>query len=240
MKILRLITIPRTLISLLVAVNSISSQGYATEFSCNVRIASFSDRAKVATGDLSANVTWQEVELGKNSIGYGPGEHKSFELTIVDGQVFMSKPADNADSVLVRTDPKPNEGAFMLQVATPEAWSLYSTMQSINSLTELSQKISQSFDELSCKDNDVLAFKIKGQADFLSWSMDTKIRKVIDSVDEEIEIIGLFSKTNLKKYFLLSKYNLHPHVVLKSTTGAGHLRKVVLQRGANLYLPSKN
>lgn len=240
MKKLPLITFPRTVISLLVAISSISSQSYSTEFSCNVPIASFSDRAKVASGELSANVTWQEVELGKNSIGYGPGEYKSYELTIVDGQVFMSKPADNDGGVLVRTDPKPNEGAFMLQVATPESWSLYTSMQSINSLTALSQKISKSFDELGCKGDDVLAFKIKGQADSLSWSMDTKVRKVIDSVDEEIEIIGLFSKTNIKKYFLLSKYNLHPHVVLKSTTGAGHLRKVVLQRGANLYLPSKS
>jgi len=228
-----------TITSLLIGISSFSHLASATEFNCNTPIASFSDRAKVAKGDFSANVLWQEVNLTNNSIGYGPAEHKLYELTIVDGKVFMSQPATNNKGVLVRTDPKLNEGAFMLQVATPPAWRMYSSMPPINSLTEMSEKINQTFDTLACRDDDVLAFRIKGIADSLSWSMDTKKRKVIDSVNEEIEIVGLFSKSNHKKYFLLSQYNLHPHVILKNTTGAGHLRRVVLKQGAKLYLPSK-
>ncbi len=228
-----------TVVLLLLGLNTTSHLVSATEFSCNVPISSFSDREKVAKGDLSANVFWKEVKLNSNSIGYGPAEHKLYELTIANGNVFMSQPSSDNKGVLVRTDPKMSEGAIMLQVATPNAWSTYDSISQISSLTEMSEVISHVFDKLLCKDEDVLAFKIKGLASSLSWSMDTKKRKVVNSFNEEIEIIGLFSKANHKKYFLLSQYNLHAHVVLKNTIGAGHLRNVALNKGAILYLPNK-
>lgn len=223
--------------ALLVVMSSLCSLASAENFVCNTPIDSYSNRAKVTTGDLSANVTWKQVQLTKNSIGYGPAEHKRYEITIVDGKVYMVKPDSNNKGVIVNTKPKPDEGAFMLQVTSPEAWGNFSTLNVANSLTELSQQIAQKFTDLGCSDTDVIPFKIKGFAHSLSWSLDTNVSKVIDSNNEEVEIVGLFSKQNNKKYFLLTKYNLHAHVLIKNTNEAGHLRSVILKQGAELFLP---
>ena len=225
--------------TLLVSMSSLCSLASAESFVCNTPIDSYSNRAKVASGDLSANVTWEQVKLTNNSIGYGPAEHKRYEITIVDGKVYMVKPDNNNEGVIVNTKPKPDEGAFMLQVASPDAWGKFTSLDVSNSLTELSQQIAQKFTDLGCSDKDIMPFKIKGFAHSLSWSLDTKISKVIDSNNEEVEVVGLFSKENHKQYFLLNQYNLHAHVLIKNTNEAGHLRAVTLKEGAELFLPKR-
>lgn len=227
-------------IMLFVTMNSAFPLALAENFVCNTPVESYSNRAKVATGDLSANVIWQQVNLNKNSIGYGPAEHKHYEITIVDGTVYMVQPDGDNEGVIVNTKPNPSEGAFMLQIASPEAWGKFSSLDFADSLTGLSQQIAQKFTDLGCDDKDVMPFKIKGFANSLTWSLDTKVPKVINSSNEEVEIIGVFSKANHKKYFLLNKYNLHPHVLLKNTKGAGHLRTIILKQGAELFLPTKS
>lgn len=222
---------------LLVVMSNLCSLASAEHFICNTPVKSYSNRAKVATGDLSANVTWKQVQLTENSIGYGPAEYKRYEITIVDGKVYMVKPDSNSEGVIINTKPKLDEGAFMLQVASPEAWGRLSTLNEANSLAELSKQIAQKFTDLGCSDKDVMPFKVRGVAQSLTWSLDTKLAKVFDSSNEEIEIVGLFSKENHKKYFLLSKYSLHAHVLIKRTHEAGHLRSVNVKQGAELFIP---
>lgn len=42
-----------------------------------------------------------------------------------------------------------------------------------------------------------------------------------------------------KKYFMVKGTNTHPHVILTQKDLAGHLKGIILNKGAKLYLPIK-
>lgn len=209
-----------------------------TMVECVSPVQSFGDRSKMGEGDFSANVLWKDVKLAPTSIGYGPSANHQYELSIIDGKVYMTQPADK-DRVVLLNDPKPEEGAAMLQVATPKAWGKSETLPALSTLDDLNFELDQIVEDADCDENAVVPFKITGHAKDVTWSMDTEKPRVTTSKDQDVTIVGLYNKDQHKKYFIVPGYNIHAHVLLQPLNVAGHLRKAMLEEGAQLYLPVK-
>jgi len=115
-----------------------------TAIECNNTVSSHSNREKMIARDFSSNVRWGDVKLTNTSIGYGPAENRTDEITIVDGTIYLSRP--NGNAVTVRHNPRKEEGATMLQVASPSKWVLSETLSEVNSFDDLyGCKVSNSY-----------------------------------------------------------------------------------------------
>lgn len=209
------------------------------EFECVSPVQSAGDRTKLGKGDFSANILWKDIKLSPTSIGYGPSANHQYELSIIDGKVYMTQPQDK-DKVLVRNDPKPEEGAAMIQVATAEAWGKSEVLDEINTLDDLNFELDQIVEDIECGESALIPFKIKGHASEVTWSMDTEKPREVTSKNQDVTIVGLYNKDQHKKYFIVPGYNIHAHVLMQPLNQAGHLRKINLQEGAQLYLPVKS
>ncbi len=206
------------------------------KFACTSPVQSIGDRKKLGKGDFSASVVWKDVKLEPTSIGYGPSADHQYELSIFDGKVYMTQPIADK-KVLVRNDPKPEEGAAMLQVATAKAWGKSEILDELSSLDDLNFELDEVVDDLDCEGDVLIPFKIKGHAKEVTWSMDTAKPRVTTSKDQDVTIVGLYNKDKHKQYFIVPGYNIHAHVLMKPLDQAGHLRSMTLQEGAQLYLP---
>jgi len=218
------------------SLQTFSAMGSDADFACISQVQSFSNLVRMKKGDFTANVKWKDVALFNTSIGYGAAENHRYELTIMDGKVYMARPGKGG-AVTIRHDPKPGEGAAMLQVASPKAWGQQGTLPEINSFDELNFELDQVVDDLECGDDVLLPFKIKGYAKSVTWSMDTHPSRVITTKDQSVVIVGLYNRSDKTKYFMVKGYNIHPHVVMPGVGYAGHLRSVELNEGAALLLP---
>ncbi len=208
------------------------------EIECKSPIQTFSNPEKMAKSDFSANVLWKDVKLESTSIGYGPAANKEYELTINDGIVYMARPGLN-DDVILRTDPKPTEGAFMLQVVTPKNWTLYSQMENIQSFEGLNFELDDILQSGNCGEDMLVPFKVKGKAKSITWSMDTDNHKIITNKDVDVEIVGIYNLNAKSKYYMVKGFSIHAHVLIPSLKYAGHIRDIELESDANLYLPIK-
>lgn len=205
---------------------------------CNTPIQSFSNTDKMSSGDFSANVFFKDVNFTKNSIGYGPGKDRQYEISILEGQIYMARPAENGKTI-VRHIPKDDDGGAMLQVANVEKWGEYKNLNMIDSLDSMNFELDDVVEESDCDSNLVLPFKIIGHASSVTWSMDTDNHRIDTMKNKDVVIEGIYNKKDKSKYFMVKGTNTHAHVVLTQEDLAGHLRNIVLNEGAKLYLPIK-
>jgi hypothetical protein len=206
--------------------------------SCITPVFSVSNVDKMSKGDFSPNVLFKDVGLTENSIGYGPGANHAYEVTIVDGKIFMASP-EGEKNIKVRHKPIDQDGAAMLQIASPKKWINAGKLEAISSFDDLNFALEGIAEDNDCGDDALLPFKIVGHANTLTWSMDTEHPRSTDDKDIDVEIVGLFTAEDKQKYFMVKGYNIHPHVVLTKKDQAGHMRTVDLQKGATLYLPGE-
>ena len=207
---------------------------------CKTPIQSYSNMEKLHYGDFSASVLFKDVKFTKNSIGYGPGKNRQYEISILDGKIYMARPDKNGKTNM-RHIAKNDDGAAMLQVANVNKWGEIKTFDEIDSLDTMNFELDDFAEENSCKDDLVLPFKIIGHAFSVTWSMDTDNHRVDSMKNQDIIIVGIYTKdkNNKAKYFMVKGSNTHPHVILTSKDFAGHLKALNLNRGAKLYLPIK-
>ena len=212
----------------------------AQEIECKTPIDSFSNMSKMSKGNFSANVLFKDVNFTKNSIGYGPGKDKQYEISILDGKIYMARPQEGGKT-LVRHNPKDDDGAAMLQVAHVKKWMVYKTLDAIDSVDSLNFELDDIVEDSSCGDDLVLPFKIVGHAKSVKWSMDTDNHRVDTMKNQDIIIEGIYteSKANKSKFFMVKGTNTHMHVILPKIDLAGHLKGLNLDKGAKLYLPIK-
>ena len=207
---------------------------------CDNHINSWSNLTKMHSKDFSANVLFKDVKLNKNAIGYGPGKNRQYEVSILDGKIYMARPQKNGKT-LVRHIVKNDDGAAMLQVANVNKWGEYQKLDTMDSLDGINFELDDIVSELECSKNLILPFKIVGHAKSVTWSMDTDNHRVDTMKNQDIVIEGLYgSNKDIKaKYFMVKGTNTHPHVILTNKDLAGHLQDIVLDEGAKLYLPIK-
>ncbi len=212
----------------------------ASEIQCKTAVQSFSNMSKISKGDFSANVLFKDVKFTQNSIGYGAGKDKQYEISILDGKIYMARPQKNGKTI-VRHVAKNDDGAAMLQVANVQTWEQYKTLDGIDSVDLLNFELDDIAENSSCGNDLVLPFKIVGHANSVKWSMDTDNHRIDNMKGQDIVIDGIYAKNkaNKIKYFMVKGTNSHMHVILVKKDLAGHLKDLNLNEGAKLYLPSK-
>lgn len=212
---------------------------------CHVKVSSYSNLTKMKAGDFSPNVLFKDVVLNGNSIAFGPGAKRAYEVTIVGGKLYMASPqgknSKDGDGIKIRHQATATDGAAMLQLVTPTAWvKAEDSLDTISSLDDLDFALTGLNEDLECGESARLAFRIKGHAASLTWSMDTLPEsKEVTTTDQDVEIIGIYTQTDKEKYFMVKGYNLHAHVLLSGKGQAGHLRNIELDEGATISLAAK-
>lgn len=210
------------------------------ELQCKTPIQSWSNLKKMRSGDFSANVLFKDVKFTKNSVGYGPGKNRQYEISILDGKLYMARPAPKG-ATTIRHNPKKDDGAAMLQVANVNKWGEIKTLETIETLNALNFELDYIVSDSDCESDAVLPFKIIGFAKKVKWSMDTDNQRVDNANNVKVTIEGIYTQDtkSRKKYFMVKGTNTHPHVILTQKDLAGHLKDIVLNKGAKLYLPIK-
>jgi len=210
----------------------------ASEIQCKTLVQSFSNMDKISKGDFSANVLFKGVKFTKNSLGYGAGKNKQYEISIVDGVIYMARPQDGGKT-LVRHKPKKDDGAIMLQVANVGKWGEYKTLDMIDSVDALNFELDDIAEESGCANDLVLPFKIIGTASSVTLSMDTDNHRVDTIKNQKVILEGIYNKKDKSRYFMVKGTNTHMHVIIPQKDLAGDLKEINLNEGAKLYLPIK-
>lgn len=225
-------------LSFLLLVTTISASDI--QIQCDNHIDSWGNLKKIHAKDFSANILFKNIKLNKNAIGYGPGKNRQYEVSILDGRIYMARPAPN-NKTLLRHNPTDSDGAAMLQVANVKKWGIYKELDNIDSQDALNFELDDIVSELGCKKKFVLPFKIIGHAKSVTWSMDTDNRRVDTIKNVNIVLEGLYAKNKEMrvKHFMVKGTNTHTHVILPQKDLAGHLQDIILDTGAKLYLPIK-
>ena len=200
------------------------------EIVCVSEVQSFHDRDKLAAGDFSPAVRFS---------AYGPGAGRAYEVSITDGKLFLASPGEEG-VIDVRHRAGDDDGAAMLQLATPKRWVESGTLDTITSFDDLNFVLDDIVYDQGCGDDVLLPFKIVGHAQSVTWSMDTlPEERVVTDRDQAVELVGLYNRSDKQRYFMVPGYNLHAHVILPQKDQAGHLRSLQLSKGATLYLPGQ-
>ncbi len=226
-------TLRNTVLPLALAVGTMS----ASQMACLNPVHSFVNGTKMAQSDFSANVTFAKAGIQKTSIGYGSSQDRENETTIVDGTVYLAHP-DGNNHIVLRTKPEPEEGATMLQVATPDDWSKGQDVEGIGSLEDLAFIFDDMADDMECHGKARWPFKMTGHAKKITWSMDTLPKHLVTTAhDQPVTVVGIYDTATRKKTFMVKGSNLHAHVLMPNIHAAGHVREIEFVGKAHLFLP---
>lgn len=128
----------------------------------------------------------------------------------------------------------------MLQLATPKRWQKATELDGITSFDDLAFVFDELLEEVGCDENAILPFRIEGKIQQATWSLDTRPKDHIGHAGpQNVTIVGIYSRHDKKRLFMVPGYNLHAHIVLQGDGVAGHLRDLALDEGAVLYLPAQ-
>lgn len=189
-----------------------------------------------ARGDYSANVRFSELELGRDSVGYGAAAGRSDEITISGGIVHLARP-DGAGGWRTRTGFEADEGAYMVQVASPARWRAPTSLAAVASIDELGAVIAQAARDAGCTGDARLAYRIEVQVEAAEWSLDTlPQRGDYETRDQRAVITGLFANIDQARHFVTPGRNIHAHILFPDINAAGHLKSVRLAPGGKLAL----
>lgn len=208
----------------------------ADEVVCVNPVAHASNLQKMSQGDFSANAQWRDFTLTPNSIGFGSAAGREYEITVVDGKAIMAHPG-KGDEIIIRNDPKPEEGVAMLQLASPERWGVVVRLDAIGSFDDLGFEMDQQVEDAGCGDDALLPFKIVGEAERIDWRMDTIPSREMTTTRQPVVLVGLYNRNARQTHFMVRGYNLHAHVYFPDSGQGGHLRDLQLKEGATLYMP---
>lgn len=214
----------------------LASPATAAPVTCFAPVAGANSPMKDATGDFSPKVLFSETPLDRRSVGYGAAGGRSDEITIADGRLYLVRP-DGAGGVQTRHSAADGEGAFMLQVVTPVAWSRPTKLLGVSSLDELGKRLDEAVVAAGCIDGARLAFRIEGRAKSATWSLDTLPTQTQFTTNAApIVVIGLYTTIDGGRHAMPTARRFHGHIVFPATDAAGHLRAVVLEDGAKLWI----
>lgn len=195
-------------------------------------------KANAEKGDFSSAIQLKDIALSLTTIGYGATANLGEEVTIVDGRIYLSR--NDHGAVKLRSSFEQTEGAYKLISASPAAWRAPEPLAGIASVEELNALIERVAGRMQCQETDQIAFKIKGRASSVVWSVVNRVPGadfVSTSHDVEVMLVGIFSKVDKERLSIGKGSVLHVHVYMPQENLAGHVKQINLDGGAQLYLP---
>jgi hypothetical protein len=213
-----------------------ASASSAAAVECFAPVTAVSHPEKGAQGDFSPNILFSQVPLSARSVGYGAAGGRSDEITIADGRLYLVRP-DGAGGARTRHGAADGEGAFMLQIISPAAWSRRASLKGVTSLDELGKRLDDAVAKAGCPNGARLAFRIEGRVKAATWSLDTlPTRAQLNTLARPVVIVGLYTTLDGPRHAMPDGRRFHAHIVIPVTDAAGHLQTVALEDGAKLWL----
>ncbi|NBC57914.1 MAG: alpha-acetolactate decarboxylase [Bacteroidetes bacterium] len=194
-------------------------------------------------GELGAKI--QLDTLNKNGLyGIGPLEGLAGEITIVEGQIYISTVDDNNQ---IRVEKQPHVGAPFFVYTNAEKFKEIKLPEDVTNLNLLNKFLSKNHDT-----DNAYMFKLKGQIEsgkihVQNLPPNTKVSSPKEAhqgqVDFEIdnkavEMIGFYSNSAHGVY-THHDTNIHVHLITKDKTMMGHCDATSFNpKSIKLYLPT--
>ena len=206
---------------------------------CLAAVESYSNPEAGARGDYSANVSFADLGLAPNSVGYGAAGGRLDEITIADGVLHLARP-DGAGHYRERTSFETGEGGYMLQLVSPQAWRAPVTLVAARNIDELGADVRRAVEAAGCASDSKLAYRIEARVVRAEWSLDTlPQRGDFATANQPAVIVGLYANVDQGRHFVTQGRNIHAHVVFRALGVAGHLKDVEIAPGARLWIQAR-
>lgn len=193
-------------------------------------------------GELQGRLHLDTIANRDGLYGLGPEAFLTGELLIYDGKSYVSR--IQPDSSLVVSSSYEVSAPFFVYINVDD-WEIHDVPSGVSSIKELEQHLEKQVSEVE----HAFAFKLSGiakQAVFHVQNLPKGIevsspeethqgQMNYELIDEEVEILGFFSKEH-KGVFTHHDSYVHMHMITEDKTKMGHL--VELEIGTmQLYLP---
>jgi alpha-acetolactate decarboxylase len=193
--------------------------------------------------DIGANVELRKVTQEPHVYALGTIAGLKGEITVLDGQVFVSKV--NGKQAVVTVEPAA-KAVFVVYASVP-AWHSIAIPTNVASETELA-----AFVERSLPAKGRTAFLVRGtarraqyhiqnyqgKAQDLTHEAHDKSKVLYELSNTPVQLVGFFS--NLEEdagSFVHQGQTTHVHVISDDRQSMGHLESITLAPGATLLLP---
>lgn len=193
--------------------------------------------------DRSAHITLDELNR-KHVYALGPVEGLNGEITIIDGQLFISH--ITKDREIVFTDLWTTKAAFLVSSHVSK-WKKIQIPATVRTLTDLEEFIEISLKKNGLDSEKAHPFLVQGNFGTVKFHIVNGIDgtgKRLDKV-ERVEfhennakgkLVGFFSKHH-QGVFTHQGSSTHIHFVSSSKKQAGHVQELELASGCTLHLP---
>ena len=194
--------------------------------------------------DIGPNVDLAEVNKNPHLYALGPLAGLKGEITVADGQVFVSKA--NGQKPIVALDPRV-KSVFLVYACVP-AWRSVDIPDGVRTEKDLA-----TFLDSQLPKDTRSAFRVeanaltaryhiqnyKGTAQALTHEAHDAAKVFLDLTNAPVELVGFF--TNRERdggSFVHMGQTTHIHIISKDRKQMGHLESIKLGTGAKLFLPS--
>jgi len=193
--------------------------------------------------DIGPNVDLAEVNETPHLYALGPLAGLKGEITVTDGQVFVSK--SNGQKPIVAIDPDV-KSVFLVYASVP-AWRSVDIPESVRNEKDLA-----TFVESQLPKNTRSAFRVegnaltaryhiqnyKGSAKALTHEAHDAAKVFLEINNAPVELVGFFTnREGDGGSFVHMGQTTHVHILSKDRKQMGHLESIKLGPGARLLLP---
>jgi len=194
--------------------------------------------------DIGPNVDLAQVNKEPHLYALGPLAGLKGEITVVDGQVFVSKA--NGKKPIVTIDPH-IKSVFLVYASVP-AWRSVDIPESVRTEKDLA-----TFVESQLPKDTRSAFLVegnaltaryhiqnyKGSAKALTHEAHDAAKVFLELTNATVELVGFFTnREGDGGSFVHMGQTTHIHIISKDRKQMGHLESITLAPGARLLLPA--
>ena len=201
-------------------------------------------------GDRGPNAELLSVQDQPHLYGLGAMEGLDGEVTIWDGQVWISRPADQSRVQTTQTANATDSATLLVHSTVPQ-WTQITLTSSLDD-SSLEVRIQEHAKAHGLSTEEAFPFTIVGQSKQTQWHvidgtkitdeahgheahMQTAIKGSIEN--ETVHIVGFYSPKH-KGVFTHHDSTVHSHLISKEQNLTGHIDSLSLHEGAILSLPT--
>lgn len=214
----------------------------------SVRVHHVGDRRDIIhRGDLRGTKSLESLDDIDNLWAIGPVAGLQGEVTIYDGTPSISTVSNGEPSV----DESLGYEAIFLAYADISDWSTEPVDLPLEDHSQIEDFVLQRARKAGLATSETFAFRLEGRAESLDYHIIFKdddaphdkaahqrAKKKFRLQDREVQVIGFIAAEDEAGIYTPGRARIHMHFVLPDNSESGHLDRLRLEPGAELFLPS--
>jgi acetolactate decarboxylase len=198
--------------------------------------------------DLSGRVSLDQLPTQSGFVGVGPVENLKGEVTLYNGNLFVSTLNEKGEDIAA---PRDNKQAIFLGLGYARDWKKIPINSNLKGLSKIEEFVANQA-KLNGIDLEAgFPFKIEGEVESLTYHVIFKsdvlphsmklhraAKKKFNKQNIQVGIAGIYSTEAQVGHITHPGKRTHLHVVVKQKNG--HIDDVVIKSGAVLYLPASS